>query len=221
MAVAFDKSTASNNNPNVSSVTFAHIVSGSNRALVVFIGAYDPITPTDRVVSSITYGGVSLTLLRATPDGGGGGLETWYLNAPATGTNNVVVTMGGITDDVSAHAASFTGVKQSGQPEAATYSLLVGTATATVTVGVLTTGSYIVGAAGANSPNWIPDASQTEMQFSASRYFVDSYKGPLSSGNQAHTYTGNSGTVAIHGIALAPVPATTITYITSRPPWMS
>lgn len=61
-------------------VTFAHTVSGDKRVLVVFTNTRAP--------TGITYAGVAMTRSSIF----GTTMTAWYLVAPATGTNNVVVT---------------------------------------------------------------------------------------------------------------------------------
>lgn len=84
-----------------STLTFAHTVSGANRILVV--GTREP------AVSGVTYNGVALT--KAISSSGGSGVDSaiWYLIAPATGTNNIVVSA---TANMVCYASSWTGVDQ-------------------------------------------------------------------------------------------------------------
>lgn len=106
MAVAYDATSTSSVNP-ATSLTFAHTCSGSNRILFV-----TTITNTGTGVSGVTYNGVALTLLDSRADAGGNVPELWYLIAPATGSNNIVITVSG-SNAIAGAAASYTGVKQS------------------------------------------------------------------------------------------------------------
>jgi hypothetical protein len=92
--------------------TWAHTVgSGTNRALFVDVG----FTPgSGATVSSVTYGGVALTLVSAIGSGITGGdrrIERWRLLAPAAGTANIIATVSGTTT-ISATGLSLTGVNQ-------------------------------------------------------------------------------------------------------------
>ena len=75
-----------------SSATFAHTCAGANRLLTVLVSAQDNGS-TNQIPTGITYAGVSLTKLGDAVTGSNGvGASIWYLVAPATGANNVIVT---------------------------------------------------------------------------------------------------------------------------------
>jgi hypothetical protein len=113
MAIAFDASSEGNRATNLTQ-TFAHTCTGSNLFLLVGV-----LSGAVEIVNSVTYNGVALTKL----DGGkinhaaNFNLDLWYLPAPATGTHNVVITMNSSSDTMGV-AVSFTGVKQTGFPDA-------------------------------------------------------------------------------------------------------
>lgn len=87
-------------------LTFSATTSGSNRALIVTVGAF--FAPVD----TITYNGVSMTRATSTLDASTQYYsEIWYLAAPASGTHDVVVSVPG-TFLINAHAVSLTGVAQ-------------------------------------------------------------------------------------------------------------
>ena len=98
--------------------TVSHVVSGDDTFLLVFVGNYDTDT-TRQYATGVTYAGVSLS------QRGVGGTEgtddmicsVWYLDAPADGTNNVVVTYNtsGTTRD-SVIAVSLHNVADIGDP---------------------------------------------------------------------------------------------------------
>ena len=105
MAIAFDSAT----NPVISvsgtTLTFAHTCTGADRKL--FVGVF----ARNLTVSSVTYGGDSLTEIgvRQGPQGGSNDyISMFYLDAPSSGSNNVVVTLasGGLQI---AGATSYTG----------------------------------------------------------------------------------------------------------------
>lgn len=113
MAIAYDTVTTSSLWSSVTSITFAHTCSGSNRILFVCTANNVGVN-----VTGVTYNGVAMTNI-------GGALSNWapsksylwYLIAPATGSNNVVVSLSA-SASVIAMAASYTWVKQSWQPDA-------------------------------------------------------------------------------------------------------
>jgi hypothetical protein len=110
MAIAFDAPSETFSN-SIQTLNWFHTCSGSDRILWVGV-----MTSSTRSVSSVTYNGVALTSL--TRSAGGQPVQLWYLIAPATGTNTISVSIGAPNSFVYTSGASYTGVKQSGQPDA-------------------------------------------------------------------------------------------------------
>jgi hypothetical protein len=110
MSVAVDATSTGSGN-NVSSVTVSHTTtSASDRLLLVGVSMD---STGGRTVTSVTYGGQSLTLVGAQAGGANPvRVEIWRLINPASGTANVVVNLSGSTDGVSVGATTFTGVDQ-------------------------------------------------------------------------------------------------------------
>ena len=120
MAIAFDAASSSNGQ-NVSSVTWSHTCTGSNRFLFVGVGL-DYWTTTG--VSTVTYNAVSCTEKWEVQGGSANRINGgWYKTAPATGANNIVVTLDNSPDDIFVGGMSFTGVDQTTpmDTEASTY----------------------------------------------------------------------------------------------------
>lgn len=111
MAVAFDAVTtdATADGAPQSSRTFSHTCTGANRLLIVTVSC--DLDGSDVAVSSITYAGVAMTQRIAVARGTLIKLALWYLAAPASGANNVVVTLASSQEFIAA-ATSFTGVHQ-------------------------------------------------------------------------------------------------------------
>jgi len=116
MAIAHDAS-SSTTGSSVSSLTFSHTCSGSDRILMVATSVFDDTSQAERTVASVTYNGVSMTRIDR-QDAGNIAAELWYLIAPATGANNVVVTLGATNPFAIAGASSYTGVAQTSPVEA-------------------------------------------------------------------------------------------------------
>lgn len=142
MAVAFDAKSFGVATSGTT-ITISHIVGGANRALLVFAGNQDNIA-----ASGVTYSGVALTAIanastRASLLG-----KWWYLIAPAVGTANIVVTFASAVSQAGAAGLSFTGVKQSGIPEAEADSngFPSSTATQTTNITTITNNALVVGA---------------------------------------------------------------------------
>lgn len=106
MAVAFDATANGTVNP-ATSLTFAHTCTGTNLILFVCV-----INNNSTGASGVTYNGVALTLLDTRTDAGGNIPELWYLIAPATGANNIVISMSG-SCAIAGASSSYSGARQS------------------------------------------------------------------------------------------------------------
>lgn len=105
-AVAYSSGTGA------STLSWSHACAGTNRILTVAVRVFDDTNDTERTVASVTYNGVALTRIDRQAQGNIAS-ELWYLVAPATGTNTVLVTLGAANDFSGASSVSFTGVDQS------------------------------------------------------------------------------------------------------------
>lgn len=95
-------------------LTFSHTCSGSNRILLVGI---KEASDTAEYVTGVTYNGVALTKIdsiRIPPSERW--VSLWYLINPDSGTHDIVITANASTF-MRGSGASYTGVRQSGQPE--------------------------------------------------------------------------------------------------------
>lgn len=150
-SLAFDA--ASNSFTTGNTLTYAHTCSsGSNRVLAVYtIGTG---------ISGVTYNSVAMTLFATRV-----GFETikwWYLVAPSTGTNNVVVSASG-NPDISSVAFSFTGADQT-TPMAAINGTTGNSTSPSTSVTTTTTNSIVIDAVVSNqSGAYTPGAGQTEV----------------------------------------------------------
>lgn len=107
MAVAYDNSTSSAGTFG-STLTFSHTTSGSGRVAYVSVLDYNKVG-----VSSVTYGGVAMTLVNTKTSGNAfpntsATITLYKLKNPLSGANNVVVTLASAAN-MTANAISFTG----------------------------------------------------------------------------------------------------------------
>lgn len=111
------------NAAGVATVTFAHTCSGLNRVLIVGISQ-----GSNTSVTSVTYAGTAMTSLGVPANNGNKAVVSmYYLAAPATGANNVVVTWTGNVNAI-VGSVSFTGVDQT--TPVGTFAKATGTSTA-------------------------------------------------------------------------------------------
>ena len=108
MAVAFD-AVSSQQNAAATSQTISHTCTGANLVLYVITGGWDQ---TGRSIT-VTYAGTAMTEI-AVSDASTGNDKTWLfrLVAPATGANNIVVTITGGVMHIRTGGISLTGAHQ-------------------------------------------------------------------------------------------------------------
>ena len=114
MAIDFDA--ASNGAQNsVTELTISHTCTGDNRILFVGVG----IGSANDWITGITYNGSAMTRVNTQVIGSAANNRgyLYYILAPATSANNIVITSSNSVN-IRAANASYTGVKQSGQPDA-------------------------------------------------------------------------------------------------------
>lgn len=115
--IAFDSSAVGALvNPGTSS-TWAHTV-GAGANPILFVGVFGDVATTGKI-SGVTYNGVAMTLIGSVRAPSDRWVYLFYLVNPTTGTNNVVVSASA-SIAIQGMSSSFTGVNQTGQPDAST-----------------------------------------------------------------------------------------------------
>lgn len=121
MAIAYATKTQQKVAGGNATNTFSHTISGSDTILFVAVS-----NENGGAMTGVTYNGVAMTEIGT----GQGTLHLYYLINPTAGANNVVATRATTTNDFHAWALSYTGAKQSAQPDAhSKASSLTGTVT--------------------------------------------------------------------------------------------
>lgn len=126
MAITVDSTTAVIGQGSSSlTQTFSHTVgAGSDR--ILFVVAACRVANT---ISGITYASVAMTQIAEVNVSGNQKQSLWYLVAPTTGANNVVITINSSNTGICGGAVSFFGASQTGIPDAQTTSGSVTTTT--------------------------------------------------------------------------------------------
>lgn len=116
--VEVDAASSSASSSAEASRTWEHTCTGTNLKLLVAVARHGSGTVGEGggdvpVVSGVTYNGVALTQVAAQLDDDGSGfdfqgIDLWYLDSPATGAHNVIVSVSPDTT-VACGAVSFTG----------------------------------------------------------------------------------------------------------------
>lgn len=119
MAIATDASSLTSSGGYSNSLTISHTVAGADRLLLV--GVHCRSATAD--VTGVTYNGVAMTLQGTNENSGVVGMQWYSLVAPATGTHDVVVSLGSYKL-FSVIVYSLTGVDQTTPIEATDFSTL-------------------------------------------------------------------------------------------------
>lgn len=141
-AIAFDNASQGNSTSHPTSLTFSLAVgSGTNRILMVAFIVNRAGAPT---ISSVTYNGVAMTATSNSPNSTFQFLYVYYLANPASGTNNVVITLNS-SIEIHACAASYTGAAQTGIPDAVATQTAGSGTSATLTATTIADNSWMFG----------------------------------------------------------------------------
>jgi hypothetical protein len=163
MAVAHEN-TSTAEATSVSSLTFSKTNTGTNLGLIVAVVLSDFAALVS--ISSVTYAGVTMTAGGAAVELTAGtqrqSCRMYHLAAPASGANNVVITLSGTYGYIAAGASSFTGVDQTtcadayvtGSALTTTPSVAVTSQTSDMVVDVAFTGGNKVSIGAGQTQRW-------------------------------------------------------------------
>lgn len=206
MAVVFDAQSSGSVNPSTT-LTVAHTCSGSNRVLLVGLSTNN----TTDIVTGITYNGVAMTRLRAQVGSTGNFYSyLYYLENPASGTNNIVATASS-SSLMGAISASFTGAAQVSSPDSSASGTTTGAGTTiSATTTVVAADSMLFGHCRASDGLGV-DTGTTSNGTLFSGAFISGYSSSLrSAGSQTLGFTRVSADTTLWLVASI-APATTTT----------
>ncbi len=201
MAIAFDAASNATTGSGTS-LTWAHTCSGANRYLVAQVFSIGDF------VSGVTYAGVAMALVLKISTGAGNYTYLWALAAPATGANNLVATYSSSSAYNAGCAASYTGVKQTAQPEASASANSGGT-TDPVSVTTITANAWIV-AGGSNDAGVLSSVTNGTLRANTTAGAFMADDGPIAAPGSV-TLTPTTGSASQGGVVaavFAPVPVT-------------
>lgn len=156
MAIAHDSATDHGWSNTTSYSASATSPSSDDRVLLVTIFS----NSSSDVVTGVTYGGVSMTRVAAEKAQSNQHTMLYYLIAPATGSNNVVVTNSSSTL-TSVHTSFYTGVSQTGFPDASNSANAQTVASLEVSVTTTVDNCWLAGAGVAMSGGTAFDSNTT------------------------------------------------------------
>jgi len=197
MAIALDAATRSNVGSGTT-LSFSKTCTGSN--LILFFNIV--IGSTSDLVTAVTYNGVSAFGNLVQKQNVSGFTYLFYLIAPATGSNTVVVTTSGSTA-ITCTAISYTGVDQT---TAIGESILVPATVQnpTTTLTVTHANSWMITVAASTSGVLTAGTGATIRDTSTSENTFDS-NGALAIGNQSMTINNSGGVTGIIMASFFPV----------------
>jgi hypothetical protein len=173
MAIAKVSSDSTSQNTSLSYSITHTLVSGSDRLIIVGLSVANSDTIS---VSSITYGGVTMTLAAQYLSGTSGARNLtgiWYLlnaSLPTDGSKSVAVTLSGTASSLQTitFCAEYTGVSQTA-PEATNTAYETSLQTVTNAISP-STGAWVISvvSSGASDGSWTPNESQIEVSESIS-----------------------------------------------------
>lgn len=189
MAIALDAVSTPTGNEGSGNLTVSHTCTGDDR--ILFVGFH---TDADDV-TSVTYATVAMTRVATSVQVAG---DKWchlfYLVAPATGANNIVVSA---TTDTSifGYGVSYTGAAQSGQPDSSATNAVTGTTSIALATTVVAEDCWLVCFAKNDIGNFGVGAGTTARGGAQVNQIADS-NGTVSTGSQSLNLTYSSGDAA-------------------------
>lgn len=225
-ALGFDNKSSAFSAVGASSLTWSHTVnSNTNGILVVDVQYNDGSAPAVHV-QSVTYNGTSLTFVRNDHGTGNAQIQTevWYLVAPSTGANNVVVTMTGAVGGGSGRyiiggAVSLTGADQTSpiDAQAGGGSSSVGTAISQAVTTVANNAWVLAFVSGGKFDSYTSSQtlaySTNDGSGTSNGSGAGAYTGPVTpAGSQTMSFTASTNeNWAISVVSIAPAAATVAT----------
>lgn len=175
-----------------SPLTFSHTCTGTG--LILSVGVVHNGTTT---ISGITYNGVAMTQINNQRSGDTDN-DLWYLLNPATGVHNVVVTTVGAVTVLNAAAASYSSMKQTGQPDGQVTS---GSTTPCTNI-ITSTANNCIHVAFVSDPSQaIAAGASTFLRTTAGQSygFFDNGSGIIPAGSNTITFTNSSQAMQANG----------------------
>lgn len=204
MPIAFDASSSGSTGASANSLTYAHTTAGSDRILLVGVRVNGD--PND-VITGITYSGIAMTRIAMVARPGGSSIYLYYLIAPATSANNIIISCSAVRDIIGV-SASYTGTKQSAQPDASDTTLVDPAATSiTSTMTTIVNGSWGVSICGTDGLNdLVPGANVASERVTVSDDISlgDSNAAIIPPGSFSQTWTFASQTAFMIMASIAP-----------------
>ena len=205
MSIAFDS--VSSLDATTTSLSYSHTCTGLNRVLIIFVKVFDT---TDRV-TAVTYNGVSATLIDSRQDANSRWSYAYRLVAPATGANNVVVSLSASVG-VAAISQSYTGCSAIGVPDSFTTTVASAAGVSMTTTTVADNAWLVSFYGGGRSLSAVSGGVERRYHGGVGdqlySYDSNAPKTPAGSISITATQASSPSTYVTFSISLAPAPAT-------------
>lgn len=199
MAIAFD-TVSGLQSATSNSITYSHTCTGSDRFLMVGVNTFDATTN----VTGVTYNGVAMTAHPSNPQSSGASERIWvyYLANPASGANNVVVSLSAsvfVLSEAISHTGAVGGFDSSGANAVTNTSI-------TVSVTTIADNTWLVGwFRGVAAGNFTAGANTTLRSAPSDLMMADTNAAQTPPGSKSMTVSlGSSDTMAALAISISP-----------------
>lgn len=182
MAIAFDAA-ASATTTAVTSLTYSHTCTGTS--LILIVAAFCNQSNT---ITGVTYNGNAMTNVN-TSINSTDRIGLYYTLGPATGAHNVVISISGSSSGLSGNSESFTGVKQSAQPDASTTAAQSATPKTTSLTVVAANSWCVVAGRDSGSGGTTASTNCTDRGMSTAQVGMFDSGGPVAAGSFGMTMT--------------------------------
>ena len=200
--IALDDGTNGGNTAGTSH-TYAHTCTGSNLILFVAVGT----NSASDLISGVTYGGVAMTLVDKQQGTSTNYSYLFYLIAPATGANNVVVSASS-SCTIYSDAVSYTGAKQSAQPDSSGKGTSTG-ATLALSTTVVAANCWLV-ASGCDFDGVYDTGGLITLRGQSGADGIGDSDGVVATGSQSLTWDTTPTTNPTSGVIASFAPATAV-----------
>lgn len=159
---------------------------------------------TDAAITSVTYGGVAMTAAGTAPTPlAQASSQIFYLAAPATGSNTLVVTGNSHVNEIYVNLVSFKNCNQTTPVRAGSYTTAQGTGTS-ASIAIPSNASDLTVSAIIPENGSMTTTNQTSTGFSfAGAYSAGGDRSTVGASSVTHTWTGGSDTYTVVGVSVS------------------
>lgn len=198
MAIALDSALGTTTRTTGTSKTQAF-----NNVAGTYLVAGVTVSNISDAITSVTYAGASMTRMVAASNTGNSAV-LYALASPATGSNNIVITLSA-SRDIDMGAASYTGTSLTGQPDATTTATVSSGTSITETLTTLADNCWVVGTCGNQRGMTASTGCTLRSGVVGGGIYFDSNGAVTPAGSYSMTQTMSSGSAA--GVSMSLFPA--------------